>query len=206
VASRLHQSASLGAAVEVLSAIAFALRLASSDGVVAAVGAQGGAVIHSTTEAPEAVYEFAGPTEPMVVLSRVPFPDYGNRAQWQPRGKYRLDPTAPAGGTFAVVYRGDADAIVVEVFIRFHVDYLHALVLYPDGRRPRYFLKQRSDIGSGVVFAERPISPDWVPERLLPGFGGKRHTAARAVPSSTALPFAAGPGSKTSPASPGREP
>jgi hypothetical protein len=129
----------------------------------------------ATSRDVETLYEFNGPTESMSVLSILAFPDYGERRHWHPAGTYRLAREAPFDGTFGVAYQNQR-AVIVEVFLRFHIDYLHAIVYYPDGRTPRYFQKQNLGVeGMGIAFRERPIDPAWVPERLFPGFDGKRH-------------------------------
>jgi hypothetical protein len=128
--------------------------------------------IGADTVGVETLYEFMGPTESMAVPSSVDFPDYGDRRYWNRTGTYRLAHEAPYGGSFGVVYQRQT-ALIVEVLLRFHIDYLHAIIYYPDGRTPRFFQKQNLHVeGLGLAFRERPIDPAWDPERLLPGFRG----------------------------------
>jgi hypothetical protein len=104
----------------------------------------------------EMLYEFQGPTESVSVLSSLDFPDYGDQRHWHRAGTHFLAREAPFDGTFGVVYQSHR-AVVVEVFLRFHIDYLHAIVYYPDGRTPRYFQKQNlGGEGIRIAFRERP--------------------------------------------------
>lgn len=123
----------------------------------------------STAGADARYAEIVSPTQGEVVLvDSQSFPDYSVRHEWKDGGAHRLAKGAPIAGTFGVVFDGGA-AIVVEVFIEMRARYLHALVLYEDGRTPRLFVKQ----GVGAIFREEPIDPAWTPERLVPAFRGR---------------------------------
>ena len=112
-----------------------------------------------------------GGYETVRVESKQAFPNYGDPTSWHAiDGRYPLGKNAPVSGSFGVAYRSGSE-FVFEVTMNFHgMDYLHAIVHYPDGKTPRLFVKQ----GVGALFKEEPIDQKWEPARLFIGFQEKR--------------------------------
>jgi hypothetical protein len=93
------------------------------------------------------------------------FPDYGDATTWRRIGIYPIRPGSPVQGSYGVGYE-DGRSLVFEVILDTHGPYLHALVLYRDGRVPALFIKQ----GVGAIFRRADIPEWWKPSRLFEGY------------------------------------